>query len=54
MPATSQLARILELSRQRRRKFAKLPDEQKRQVATKELRSLGMLTKGGQLAPAFR
>ena len=54
MTPSGQLTRLLELSRQQRRQFAKLPAAQKRKAAQKELRSLGILTKSGQLAPAFR
>ena len=54
MNATGQFARLLELSRKQRQDFAKLPAVKRRKIAQKNLRALGILTRSGELAPAFR
>jgi hypothetical protein len=53
-PLKTGLSTLLELSRKQRHDFAALPDRQKKTVAERELKKLGVLTKSGKLAAAFR
>lgn len=54
MTAEGQIQALLQISRKEQATFAKLPLAQKRQVARKNLRSMGITTKNGKLAPAFK
>ncbi len=54
MTSPQELARLLQLSRKERSDFEKLPAERKREVATKNLRHLGIIDSKGRLTQAFR
>jgi len=49
-----QIAKLLKISHAERKQFRTLSPEKKRQVAQKDLTKLGILTKGGKIATAFR
>ena len=54
MTSPKELAKLLQLSRKQRSDFAKLPAEKKREVATRNLRHLGIIDSKGRLTQAFR